>query len=55
LQFQASYDGANRALVLKMMQPFEAFRTVKVEILDGMKAFDGAPVTPWSLTFSVGG
>lgn len=55
LQFNASYDGANRALVLKMAQPFEAFRTVKVEILDGMKAFDGAPVTPWSLTFSVGG
>jgi hypothetical protein len=55
LQFHASYDGANRALVLKMAQPFEAFRTVKVEILDGLKAFDGAPVTPWSVTFSVGG
>jgi len=55
LQFQATYDAANRAVVLKMAQPFEALRTVKVEILDGMKAFDGAPVTPWSLTFSVGG
>jgi hypothetical protein len=55
LQFQSTYDGANRALVLKMTQPFEAFRTVKIEILDGIKAFDGAPVTPWSLTFSVGG
>jgi hypothetical protein len=55
LQFQATYDGANRALVLKMAQPFQAFRTVKVEILEGMQAFDGAPVTPWSLTFSVGG
>ena len=55
MQFQTTYDGANRAVVLKMAQPFEAFRTVKVEILDGMKAFDGAPVTPWSLTFSVGG
>jgi hypothetical protein len=38
-----------------MMQPFEALRTVKVEILEGVKAFDGGPVTPWSLTFSVGG
>jgi hypothetical protein len=55
LQFQTTYDAANRALVLKMAQPFEAFRTVKVEILDGMRAFDGAPVTPWSLSFSVGG
>jgi hypothetical protein len=55
LQFQATYDGANRALVLKMVQPFEAFRTVKLEILEGVKGFDGAPVAPWSLTFSVGG
>lgn len=55
LQFKATYDGANRALVLKMAQPFEAFRTVKIEILEGMKGFDGASVTPWSLTFSVGG
>jgi hypothetical protein len=55
LRFQAAYDGANRAIVLRMAQPFEAYRTVKVEILEGMKAFDGAPVTPWSLTFSVGG
>jgi hypothetical protein len=55
LQFQATYDGANRALVLKMTQPLEAFRTIRVEILDGIKAFDGGPVTPWTLTFSVGG
>jgi hypothetical protein len=55
LPFQTTYDGANRALVLKMTQPFETYRTVKVEILDGIKAFDGAPVTAWSLTFSVGG
>jgi hypothetical protein len=55
LPFQASYDGANRAIVLRMMQPFEAFRTVKIELLDGLKGFDGAPVTPWAITFSVGG
>jgi hypothetical protein len=55
LAFQTTYDAANRALVLKMTQPFEPFRTVKVELLDGIKAFDGAPVTPWTVTFSVGG
>jgi hypothetical protein len=55
LPFQATYDGANRAIVLRMAQPLEAFRTVKVEILDGLKGFDGAPVTPWTITFSVGG
>jgi hypothetical protein len=55
LPFQATYDGANRAVVLKMAKPFEAFRTVKVELLDGLKGFDGAPMAPWTLTFSVGG
>ena len=37
LPFQTTYDGANRAVVLRMAQPLEAFRTVKVEILDGLK------------------
>ena len=55
LPFQTTYDGANRAVVLRMAQPLEAFRTVKVEILDGLKGFDGAPVTPWTISFSVGG
>ena len=55
LEFKATYDGANRAVVLRMAQPLEAFRTVKVEILDGLKGFDGAPVTPWTISFSVGG
>jgi Bacterial Ig-like domain len=55
LQFQTTYDGANRAIVLRMAKPFEAFRTVKVELLGGLKGFDGASVTPWTLTFSVGG
>lgn len=55
LPFQATYDGANRAVVLRMAKPFEAFRTVKVELLDGLKGFDGAPIAPWTLTFSIGG
>jgi len=55
LMYQLSYDAANRAIVLRLSQPLESFRTVKVEVLDGVKGFDGAPVTPWTLTFSVGG
>ena len=55
LPFTTTYDAANRAIVLKMAQPLAAFRTVKVEILDGMKGFDGGPVTPWTISFSVGG
>jgi hypothetical protein len=41
--------------VLKLSKPLEAFRTVKIELLDGVKTFDGAPLKPWSVTFSVGG
>jgi hypothetical protein len=54
-EFKATYDAANRALLLRFVQPLERFRTIKVETLDGLKAFDGAPVTPWTLTFTVGG
>jgi hypothetical protein len=25
-----------------------------VQLLEGIKGFDGAPVTPWSVTFSIG-
>ncbi|MGH9345694.1 MAG: Ig-like domain-containing protein [Vicinamibacterales bacterium] len=49
------YDPGTHALELTFTRPLERFRTVRVELLDGIKAFDGAPVTPWTLTFSVGG
>jgi hypothetical protein len=53
--FKTTYDGANRAIEIKFDRPLEPFRTVKVEILEGISAFDKAPVTPWTLTFTVGG
>jgi Bacterial Ig-like domain len=55
LPFQLSYDAANRAIQLRMAQPFQAFRTVRVQVLEGAKGFDGAPITPWAVTFTVGG
>jgi hypothetical protein len=54
-QFAVLYDGATRAITISFPQPLEAYRTVRVETLDTLKGFDGAPVTPWALTFSVGG
>jgi Bacterial Ig-like domain len=51
---QATYDVGTHAVVLKLSKPLEAFRTVKIELLDGVKTFDGAPIKPWSVTFSVG-
>jgi len=48
------YDVATHAVQLKLSKPLEPFRTVKLELLDGVKTFDGAPIKPWSVTFSTG-
>jgi hypothetical protein len=53
--FTHAYDAGIRAVEIRFSAPLEPFRTVRVEILDGVRTFDGAPVTPWTLTFSVGG
>jgi hypothetical protein len=54
LQFKMTYDAALRAVQIAFSRPLEPFRTVKVDLLEGLTAFDGAPVVPWSMTFSVG-
>ena len=53
-EWQTSYDAAALALEVKFSKPLEKFRTLKIEILEGVIAFDGAPLVPWSLTFTVG-
>jgi hypothetical protein len=53
--FQTTYDAASRALTLRFAQPLERFRTVRVEVLDTLRAFDGGVAKSWVLTFSVGG
>jgi hypothetical protein len=53
--FETAYDVATRAVQIRFAKPLERFRTLKVETLAGLKTFDGAPVTPWTLTFSLGG
>ena len=52
--FQTTYDAANRAITIRFAQPLERFRTVRVEILETLKAFDGGAARPWTLTFTVG-
>jgi hypothetical protein len=54
LALKATYDAANRAVEIRFAQPLEAFRTVVVRLQEGIVAFDGGPLKPWSLTFSVG-
>ncbi len=53
--YTLSYDAATRAVELRLPEPMPLFRTIRVEVLEGLEGFDGAPVTPWTLTFSVGG
>ena len=55
IEVKTSYDPGTRALELTVAAPLERFRTVRVQLLEGIEAFDGAPVEPWTLTFSVGG
>ena len=52
---QVHYDGGSRVLDIGFAHPLERFRTMKVELLEGLVGTDGAPLTPWTLTFSLGG
>ena len=54
IDVQTTYDPATRALHLKFSRPLEPYRTLRLELLEGIKAFDGGPVRPWRLMFSVG-
>ena len=53
LALKTTYDAANRAVEIRFAQALEPFRTVKVEIVEGVTAFDGGAVTPWAITFTV--
>lgn len=53
--FTFQYGGASRVLELRFAKPLERFRTVKVDLLEGILGTDGQPLKPWTLTFSLGG
>ena len=55
IEWRTTYDSAARAVELKFLHPLAPFRTVKVELQEGIVGFDGAPLLPWNLTFRVGG
>ena len=55
VEFTTQYNGGNRVLELKFAKPLERFRTVVIELVDGIKGTDGQPLKPWKLTFSLGG
>ena len=53
--FTFQYAGANRVLELRFTKPLERFRTLKVDLLDGILGTDGQPLKAWTLTFMLGG
>ena len=55
IDFTTTYDAATRSIEMKFAMPLRRVSTVKVETLEGLQAFDGAPVKPWSVLFSTGG
>ena len=52
--FRTRYRDEGRVLEIVFDQPLERFRTVRVELLEGIESLDGVPLAPWTLTFSVG-
>ena len=53
--FTFQYTPASRVLEIKFAKPLERFRTLKIELLEGILGTDSQPLKPWSLTFSLGG
>jgi hypothetical protein len=55
IAFELAYRGRNRVLEIRFEQELERFRSVAVELLDGVKANDGTPLPSWTLSFFIGG
>jgi hypothetical protein len=55
LAFTTRYDAGLRMLEIAFDEPLERFRTLRVDLGEDIRATDGAPLVPWTLTFTVGG
>jgi len=53
--FSTSYDAATRGLTIRFSEPLTRVLAVNVELHGGIKAFDGAALAPWTLSFMLGG
>jgi hypothetical protein len=53
--FTFQYLPANRVLDIKFTKPLERFRTIKIDLGEGILGTDQQPLKPWTLTFGVGG
>jgi Big-like domain-containing protein len=55
IDMTTQYSSASRVLEVRFTKPLERFRTVKLELLEGIVGTDAQPLKPWTLTFSLGG
>ena len=53
--FTTAYRPGNRMLEISFAEPLARFRTVRVELLNGILGTDEQPLVPWTLTFETGG
>jgi hypothetical protein len=53
--FTTQYVPANRVLEIRFAKPLERFRTVRIELTDGVLGTDQQPLVPWKLSFLTGG
>lgn len=53
--FETAYRGRNRVLEIRLDVELERFRSVQVDLLEGITASDGEPLAAWSLSFFTGG
>ena len=55
VEFTTQYNSPSRVLEVRFAKPLERFRTVKVELLEGIVGTDAQPLKAWTLTFALGG
>lgn len=55
VEFTMSYLDGDRVLIIKFTRRLDGFRAIRIELLAGIAATDGALLKPWTLTFSLGG
>ena len=55
ITFELSYRKRNRVLEIRFDQELEHYQNIHVELTNGITASDGSPLSPWMLSFFVGG
>jgi hypothetical protein len=53
--FEVEYLRRNRVVQIRFVEELERFRSVSVELLNGITSSDGTSLAPWTFSFFVGG